>query len=185
MACNISLEIYWWGLQFCFRFRLNLRFSREVMGPQSRKSLNFDNFGTPERKCHLDVGLMKRRRIYYKGEGGGFPQIRAMVSLVSSSCPWLVLTPKMFQLCINHLVLVSCKPVWVNEACQFFLVPSQSSNMPLYPSKVLRARERALTFCSSIVFYWDSHLSPSRSWERVRMFLILLYIDAYNPKKIA
>jgi len=28
-----------------------------------------------------------------------------------------------------------CKPMWVNEACQLFLVPSRSSNMPLYPSK--------------------------------------------------
>jgi hypothetical protein len=33
-------------------------------------------FGT---KCHLDVALME----YYKGEGGGFPQVRAMVSLMS------------------------------------------------------------------------------------------------------
>jgi hypothetical protein len=73
--------------------------------------------------------------IYYKGEGGGFPQVRAMVSLVNLSCPWLVLTPKVLQLCTNHLVLVLCRFVWVVEACQFFLVPSQSSNTPLYPPK--------------------------------------------------
>jgi hypothetical protein len=42
-------------------------------------------FGSPMTKCHLDVGLMERKKIYYKGEGGGFPQVRAMVSLVSSS----------------------------------------------------------------------------------------------------
>jgi len=34
-------------------------------------------------KCHLDVGLVKRHKVYYKGEGGDFPQVRAMVSLVS------------------------------------------------------------------------------------------------------
>jgi len=28
---------------------------------------------------------MARHRVYYKGEGGGFPQFWAMVSLVSSS----------------------------------------------------------------------------------------------------
>jgi hypothetical protein len=44
-------------------------------------------FGSPETKCHLDVGLVKRHKIYYKGEGGGFPQVWAMVGLVSSSCP--------------------------------------------------------------------------------------------------
>jgi len=30
-------------------------------------------FGSPGTKCHLDVGLMKRHIVYYKGEGGGFP----------------------------------------------------------------------------------------------------------------
>ncbi len=38
-------------------------------------------------KCHLDVGLMKRHKVYYKGEGGGFPQVRVVVSLVSLSLP--------------------------------------------------------------------------------------------------
>jgi len=28
---------------------------------------------------------MERHRVYYKGEGGGFPQVRAVVSLVSPS----------------------------------------------------------------------------------------------------
>jgi hypothetical protein len=50
-------------------------------------------------------------------------------------CPWLVLAPRVFQLCTNHLVWVVCKPMWVHEAYQLFLVPSRSSNMPLYLSK--------------------------------------------------
>ncbi len=29
--------------------------------------------GSPGTKCHLGVGLMARHKIYYKGEGGGFP----------------------------------------------------------------------------------------------------------------
>ncbi len=53
-------------------------------------------FGNPRTKWHLDVGLMERHRIYYKGEGGGFPQVWVVVSLVSLSCLWLVLTPKVF-----------------------------------------------------------------------------------------
>jgi hypothetical protein len=43
-------------------------------------------FGSPETKCHLDVGLVEKHRIYYKGEGGGFPQVQA-VSLGSPSLP--------------------------------------------------------------------------------------------------
>jgi hypothetical protein len=49
------------------------------MGPQS--------CGSPKTKCHLDVGLMERHIVYYKGEGSGFPQVWAMVSLVNPSSP--------------------------------------------------------------------------------------------------
>jgi len=41
--------------------------------------------GNPGTKCHLDVGLVERHKVYYKGEGGGFPQARAVVSLVNLS----------------------------------------------------------------------------------------------------
>jgi len=44
-------------------------------------------FGSVETKCHLNVGLVERHIVYYKGEGGGFPQVRAMVSLVSPNLP--------------------------------------------------------------------------------------------------
>jgi hypothetical protein len=44
-------------------------------------------FGSPGTKCHLDVGLVERHRVYYKGEGGGFPQVQVVVSFVSSSLP--------------------------------------------------------------------------------------------------
>ncbi len=38
-------------------------------------------------KCHLDVGLVEKHIVYYKGEGGGFPQVQAMVNLVSLNLP--------------------------------------------------------------------------------------------------
>jgi hypothetical protein len=103
-------------------------------------------------KSHLDVAPMENCRLYYKGEGGGFPQVRAVVCLVSLSCPWLVLAPKVLQLCTNHFVLVLCRSVWMIEACHFFLVLSQSSSTPLYPSKVLQAKERALILYFFVVF---------------------------------
>jgi hypothetical protein len=61
-----------------------------------------------KKKNHLNVAPVERCKVYYKGEGGGFPQIRAVVCLVSPSCPWLVLAPKVLQLCTNHFVLVLC-----------------------------------------------------------------------------
>jgi len=82
------------------------------------------SLGNPKTKCHLDVSLVERHKVYYKGEGGGFPQVRAVVSLVNLNCSWPVLTPKVLQLCTNHLVLVLCRPMWINEACHSALVPS-------------------------------------------------------------
>ncbi len=43
--------------------------------------------GSPGTKCHLDAARVERRIKYYKGEGGGFPQVRAMVNLVSLRLP--------------------------------------------------------------------------------------------------
>jgi hypothetical protein len=61
------------------------------MGPQSHGSPNFGNFETPiwesRDKMHLDVSPMANHKVYYKGEGGGFPQVRAMVNLMSLSLP--------------------------------------------------------------------------------------------------
>jgi hypothetical protein len=62
------------------------------MGPQSCGSPNFANFGTPiweswDKKPFGCVGLVERHRVYYKGEGGGFPRVRAVVSLVSPNLP--------------------------------------------------------------------------------------------------
>jgi hypothetical protein len=41
--------------------------------------------GSPWTKRHLDAGPMARHIVYYKKEGGGFPQVQAMVSFVSPS----------------------------------------------------------------------------------------------------
>ncbi len=57
------------------------------MGLQSRESLKFGPLGSSGTKCHLDVGFVERHKVYYKGEGGGFPQVQAMVSRVSPSLP--------------------------------------------------------------------------------------------------
>ncbi len=67
------------------------------------------SLGSPGTKSHLDVAPVESRKVYYKGEGDGFPQVRAVVSLVYLSCMWLVLAQKVLQLCTNHFGLVSCR----------------------------------------------------------------------------
>jgi len=71
----------------------------------------FGAISGPGKNSHLNVASVESCRVYYKGEGGGFPQVRAVVSLVCSCCPWLVLTPRVLQLCTNHFVWVVCRPV--------------------------------------------------------------------------
>jgi hypothetical protein len=124
------------------------------------------NFLVLETKAHLGPNFRLEsmsRRVYYKGEGDGFFQVEAMVSLMSSSCPWFVLAPNVFQLCTNHLVLVLCRLIWVSEACQFFLVSSWSSSTPLCPSKVLWTKERAPDSLLFHCFLFGTHiLVPQR-----------------------
>jgi len=162
MTCNIPLEKSWQGLQLCFRPQtmrgLHAKLWRpKVMGVLTLaiSGLSLGSLGT---KHHLDVGPVERCRVYYKGEGGGFPQVPVMVSLVCLCCLWFVLAPKVLQLCTNHLALVLCRSMWVDKACQLFLVPSSSSSTPFYPSKMLRTRERApipysfAIFCLGLTF---------------------------------
>jgi hypothetical protein len=67
------------------------------------------SLGSPRTKNHLDVAPVERCRVHYKGEGGGFLQVWAVLNFVNPNCPWFVLAPKVFQLCTNHLVLVLCR----------------------------------------------------------------------------
>jgi hypothetical protein len=75
VACHISLESSQWGLQLFFNPHLNQMSAHKVIGPQS--------YGSPKTKWHLGADPVARHIIYYKGEGDGFPQVWAMVSLVS------------------------------------------------------------------------------------------------------
>jgi hypothetical protein len=43
--------------------------------------------GSPGTKSHLDGTFAEWCRIYYMGEGGGFPRVQAVVSLVSPELP--------------------------------------------------------------------------------------------------
>ncbi len=59
-----------------------------------------DNFGTPtwgsREKEPFGCSLTRSCREYYKGEGGGFPRVRAMVSQVSPNARGLSQHPRVF-----------------------------------------------------------------------------------------
>ncbi len=63
----------------------------QVMGERKARNqtgiISGFHFGNPEKKSHLDANATESHREYYMGEGGGFPQVRAMVSQVSQRSP--------------------------------------------------------------------------------------------------
>jgi hypothetical protein len=86
------------------------------MGPQSCKVLIVGISKLPLRslatKCHLNVTPMERRIEYYKGEGGGFPQVQAVVSLVSSKLPVVrPSTKSASNYALTNLLFGLCRPM--------------------------------------------------------------------------
>jgi hypothetical protein len=91
VTCHILLKSFQRGLQLCFKTHLNWRSAHKVMDIHNCGSPNFENFGTSTwkfgTKWHLSAGPVAMHKEYCKGEGGHFPQVRAVMSLVSPCLP--------------------------------------------------------------------------------------------------
>jgi hypothetical protein len=61
--------------------------------------------GNLRTKWHLGVGPVAKHRVYYKGEGSGFPRFGPWWILWVRVCLWLVHAPKVLQFCTNQLVV--------------------------------------------------------------------------------
>jgi hypothetical protein len=77
------------GLQLWFRPRRDRTLQSGVTSVQSFGTptgmISGLHFGSPKNLCHLDVDSTASCREYYMGEGGGFPRVRAVVSLECQS----------------------------------------------------------------------------------------------------
>jgi hypothetical protein len=94
-ACKRSATCRWKALDKSYKFALDLipieglskkLWLRKVAGVQIG-TVSGLLFGSPGIKSHLDVGAAERHRKYYMGEGGGFPWVRAVVSLMNLKLP--------------------------------------------------------------------------------------------------
>jgi hypothetical protein len=72
-------------------------------------------FGSLGIISHSDVGATQRCKKYYMGEGGGFPRVQAVVSLVSPESP--VACPSTIGVLENELtnLLVNWMQIRVNN----------------------------------------------------------------------
>jgi hypothetical protein len=95
LACRWCATYCWKALDEGYNFASDLisikGLQRKLWAPKVAgvPSLGISGlpFGNPETKCHLDVCLVERHKVYYKGESGGFPQVWAVVNFVSLSLP--------------------------------------------------------------------------------------------------
>jgi hypothetical protein len=91
VACNIFLESFQQGLQLALDLISIGSLHAKLWGLKVARVLTLAilrlPLGSPRTKCHLDVGFVERHKVYYKGEGGGFPEVRAVVNLMSLNLP--------------------------------------------------------------------------------------------------
>jgi hypothetical protein len=94
-ACRWSATHCWKVLDESYKFTWNLISIRslskklwpcKVAGVQTR-TISGLLLGSLGIKSHLDAGAVERRREYYMGEGGDFPWVWAVVSLMSLKLP--------------------------------------------------------------------------------------------------
>ncbi len=92
-VCSGGATWRWKALNESYNFGWNLvpirdqgekLWTPKVPGVQT-ETVSGLHLGSPEKKSHLDVASARSCREYYKGEGGGFPRVRAVVSQVSQS----------------------------------------------------------------------------------------------------
>jgi hypothetical protein len=112
LRCRWHAMYHWKALDEGYNFASNfisIKGLHTKLWAQSCGSPNFGNFETPTwdlgTKWHLGAAPIAKHKVYYKAEGGGFPQVRAMVSLVSLCLLMVRSCTKVFQLHTNQLVV--------------------------------------------------------------------------------
>ncbi len=71
--------------------------------------------GSPGTKSHSDVGAAERHKVYYMGEGGGFPRVWAVVNQVSPKLPMACPSTKGVPECELTNLLVGLIQVRVSD----------------------------------------------------------------------
>jgi hypothetical protein len=101
-VCNMALKRSRRGLQLWLRPRRDRILQLGVRAVQSSESpigtISGLHFGSPNKMCHLHVVSITSCREYYMGEGGGFPRVWAVVSLVCPSALGLSQHPRVSRM---------------------------------------------------------------------------------------
>ncbi len=89
--CRWHATYHWKALDESYNSSQSEVCTQSFTTPKSQESQLWEcwdsHLGVPGQNAILDVGFMERHKVYYKGEGGGLPQVWAMVNLMSPSLP--------------------------------------------------------------------------------------------------
>jgi hypothetical protein len=122
-VCKWSATYRWKVLKDSYKFVLNLfpiggqsekLWMPKVPRVQTRTVSGF-HLWSPGKKCYSDASATKRHIKYYMGEGGGFPQVRAVVSQMSPELPVAYPSTKSAPECELANLLIAWMQVRVSE----------------------------------------------------------------------
>jgi hypothetical protein len=113
LRCKWRATYRWKSLDEGYNFALDLisieGLNTKLWAPRVARVLTLGISGLPPgnlgTKWHLGASPVAKHIIYYKGEGDGFPQVWAMMNLMSTCLPVVHPCTKVLQLCINQLVV--------------------------------------------------------------------------------
>jgi hypothetical protein len=164
LVCKWHETYHWKALDKGYNFALNLISIGGLHAKLWTPKVAGVPLGSPGTKWHLGVSPMANHKIYYKGEGDGFPQVWAMVSLVNPCLLVSRLCTKVLQLHTNQLVVWFVQ-VRVNDwnACQSSKFHPEALACPS-ALEMLQAKERAPTPSPFVVHLWISGWVHQRAW---------------------
>jgi hypothetical protein len=160
VVCHITLNFFYDGDNFASQL-ISIRYlNAKLWAPKVAKVLDVGisklPLGSPGTKWHLGAGPMAKHKVYYKGEGGGFPQVRAMVNLMSPCLPVARLCTKVLQLRTNQLTVWFVQVCVGNWCLSLFLPISKFQHAPL-PLKCYELRSISQLLIFSL-FLFQTHI---------------------------
>ncbi len=148
LTCRWRVTYRWEALNEKYNFALNLisigglhtkLWAPKVAGIPIVGISKFP-LGNPRTKWHLSAGPVAMHRVYYKGEGGGFPQVWAMVNFVSPCLLMNAHAPKCSNYALTNLLFGLCRSMWVIELLVILLDLILELQHALLPPKCCKLR---------------------------------------------
>jgi hypothetical protein len=123
VLCRWSATHRWKALEKSYKFAWNIipieGLSKKLWSPKIPKvqtgTISGLLLGSPGTKNHSGIGAAERHKIYYMGEGGGFPRVRAVVSQMNPELPMACPSTKGVPKSELTNLLVGLMQVRVNE----------------------------------------------------------------------